>query len=164
MPQFRIQHTTRYVYEDTVRDSANQVMLYPMNDDFQSVLQQTLVITGNPAVHVHEDYYGNKVGTFTCAQPHRGDDYSFAGNSRHTRQELTDRRCSWEQQWQELKSLRHQLAFIDFCHVERFAAISEIEKDGRRRAMRELHCARNSKTFQQIHLREFPVQERHHYR
>jgi transglutaminase-like putative cysteine protease len=103
-------------------------MLYPVNDDFQSVLQQTLVITGNPAVHVHEDYYGNKVGTFTCAQPHREMViHSQVTVDTHIRKLPTDD-TPQELQWQELKSLRHQLAFIDFCHVERFAAISEIEK------------------------------------
>ncbi len=48
MSKFKIRHITKYTYEDTVRDSANQIMLYPLKDQYQEVLQQQIVITGNP--------------------------------------------------------------------------------------------------------------------
>jgi len=127
MPQFRIQHTTRYVYEDTVRDSANQVMLYPVNDEHQAVLQQVITISGNPVIHIHEDYFGNKVGTFTFAQPH----HEMVIHSQVTvdtrAKELPADDAPQDLQWSELKTLRHNIDFIDFFQVERFAAISEIE-------------------------------------
>jgi hypothetical protein len=34
----------------------------------------------------------------------------------------------FELQWAELKTLRQQLEFIDFCSIERFSAINEVEK------------------------------------
>ena len=70
MPEFEIQHITRYIYEDLVRDSANQIILFPIKDAYQDVLKQELVITGNPAVDTHIDYYGNEVGSFTYSEPH----------------------------------------------------------------------------------------------
>src|SRR6478609_1516966 len=69
MSKFKIRHITRYTYEDVVSDSANQVMLYPVWHEFQETLSHTIVITGNPIVNIHQDYYGNRVGTFTQARP-----------------------------------------------------------------------------------------------
>jgi transglutaminase-like putative cysteine protease len=127
MPQFRIQHLTKYIYEDTVRDSANQIMLYPVNDSFQSVVQQVLTISGNPAVHIHDDYYGNKVGTFTYAQPHSEMLISSQVTVETTPRTLPADDVPQDVQWGELKRLKHDIDFIDFCQVERFAAMSEIE-------------------------------------
>jgi transglutaminase-like putative cysteine protease len=128
MALFRIQHITRYIYEDTVRDSANQIMLYPIVDEYQSVQQQSVTISGNPAVDVHEDYYNNKVGTFTYAQPHREMVIVSQLSVETRKKKLPTDDVPKEQQWAELKSLRHKVDFIDFCQVERFSAINEIEK------------------------------------
>lgn len=128
MPQFRIQHITRYIYEDTVRDSANQIMLYPVNDEFQSVQQHMLTISGNPTIHIHDDYYGNKVGTFTYAHPH----HEMIINSQLTVEtkpkKLPADDIPQDLQWIELKRIQKDIEFIDFCQVERFAKIGEIEK------------------------------------
>lgn len=127
MPQFRIQHITRYIYEDMVRDSANQIMLYPVTDDFQSVVQQAITISGNPAIHTHDDYYGNKVGTFTYAQPH----HEMIINSQLTvdtkPKQLPLDDAPQELQWAELKRLKYEIDLIDFCHVEKFSKLSELE-------------------------------------
>src|SRR6195952_1074258 len=71
MSKFKIRHVTKYSYEVPVRDSANQIMLYPLKDNFQEVLEQSIWITGYPMVAIHYDYYGNEVGTFTHALPHQ---------------------------------------------------------------------------------------------
>jgi transglutaminase-like putative cysteine protease len=136
MAQFRIQHVTRYIYEDTVRDSANQIMLYPVNDEYQKVQEHTITISGNPVVDIHEDYHGNEVGTFTYAQPHHEMVINSQVTVETTEKELPADDLPREQQWAGLKSIRHSVEFIDFCQVERFSAINEIEKiveDERRR-------------------------------
>lgn len=128
MSKFRIRHITRYTYEDAVRDSANQIMLYPIRDEFQDVQHHALTITGNPQVNVHDDYYGNKVGTFTHAQPHRelviDSQLSVVTSARVL--PLDDQPVT--AQWNELKSLRNDLRFIDFGRHENFSALSELEK------------------------------------
>ena len=127
MSKFKIRHVTKYVYETTVRDSANQIMLYPIKDPFQTILHHSILITGHPIVDLYLDSFGNQVGTFTHARPHqelvidsklmvetfprRAPDYS-------TPQEL---------QWLELSTLKHQLEFIDFLRQERFDALSEMQ-------------------------------------
>src|SRR6476620_10145104 len=71
MSKFKIRHITRYLYEETVRDSANQIILYPIQDDWQETIQHTIQISGAPNIDKHVDYFGNEIGTFTNAQPHR---------------------------------------------------------------------------------------------
>jgi transglutaminase-like putative cysteine protease len=70
MPRFSIHHITKYTYEGPVRDSANQIVLFPIKDELQEVLNQTLSITDDPPVDIYKDYYGNEVGSFTHAEPH----------------------------------------------------------------------------------------------
>lgn len=127
MAKFKIQHTTRYIYEEQVRDSANQVMLYPVVDDYQEVTEQSVTITGNPGVDLHDDYYGNKVGTFTYAQPHREMVIHSQVKVQTHERKLPPDDVPSDLQWAELKTLRHHLDFIDFCTVERFSAITDVE-------------------------------------
>ena len=62
MLTYRIKHITRYSYPSPVIDSANQVMLFPLDDEQQEVKKHQLVITHQPEVEVFTDYFGNKVG------------------------------------------------------------------------------------------------------
>jgi len=128
MSKFKIRHITKYTYETAVRDSANQIMLYPTKDEHQEILQHTLSITGNPFVDVYFDSYGNQVGTFTHARPHQElvidskllvETFPYITPDDSTPQEL---------QWLELTTLRNQLEFIDFLRQERFDASPEVEK------------------------------------
>ena len=56
MPRFSIHHITKYTYEGPVRDSANQIVLFPIKDDYQEVLKQELTISRDPAVDRYKDY------------------------------------------------------------------------------------------------------------
>jgi transglutaminase-like putative cysteine protease len=71
MPVFYIHHRTHYHYPHWVVDSANQIKLYPLDDDRQRVLEHRLVISHHPTVYVIKDYFGNKTGFFSIIQPHR---------------------------------------------------------------------------------------------
>jgi transglutaminase-like putative cysteine protease len=128
MSQFHIRHITRYTYEEMVRDSANQIMLYPLQDEYQEILLHSIAISGSPMVDVHDDYYGNKVGTFTRAQPHRElfIDSQVKVDTKSRLMPVDDK--PYEEQWKELVTLRHHISFIDFLNQERFAAFLEVEK------------------------------------
>ena len=128
MSTFKIRHITKYTYEEAVRDSANQIMLYPIQDEYQEVLQHTFQISGNPQVNIHEDYFGNKVGTFTHAHPH--DQLSIDSGLvvvTKSRPMPEDSEIA-EKQWMVLRPLTHQLGFIDYLIQERFGAHTELEK------------------------------------
>jgi transglutaminase-like putative cysteine protease len=128
MSKFKIRHITRYTYEDPVRDSANQIMLYPIDDDYQDIQHHMIVITGHPQLNVHEDYYGNKVGTFTHAQPHRElvIDSQLVVVTKNKMLPKDDQPV--ETQWAGLRGLEHDLQFVDFLKLENFSALAELAK------------------------------------
>lgn len=128
MSKFQIRHITRYVYDEMVRDSANQIMLYPIEDNFQETVQHKVVITGSPLVNVHEDYYGNKVGTFTHAQPHREltiDSQLVVATRERT---FPREEKPIPEQWAALDALRVNIEFIDFLRLENFSAAVEVRQ------------------------------------
>jgi transglutaminase-like putative cysteine protease len=127
MSNFKIRHVTKYEYENPVRDSANQIMLYPIKDSNQQVIQQTISITGNPVVDVYFDPFGNQVGTFTQAKPHKQliiDSRLIVETFPHR---TPDDSTPSELQWLELSALKRQVEFIDFLRIERFNALPEME-------------------------------------
>ncbi len=70
MPIFKIQHITRYAYDRPVRESANQIKIYPFNYAGQEITNQELTITNDPNVNNFVDYFGNRVGLFMVNEPH----------------------------------------------------------------------------------------------
>ena len=70
MAVFRIQHITRYEYNRPVKESHNEIKIYPYQYSGQEVLQHDLIITNQPSVQTFFDYWGNKVGTFNLTPPH----------------------------------------------------------------------------------------------
>ena len=72
MLNYRIKHITRYTYNSPVIDSANQVILFPIDDEHQEVKSHELTITYKPDVEIFTDYFGNKVGIFFLIKPHDG--------------------------------------------------------------------------------------------
>lgn len=127
MPRFKIHHVTKYTYEAPVRDSANQIILYPLKDEHQEVMKHEINITGEPFVEIYKDYYGNEVGCFTTPESHReltiDSRMEVITKARLMPQDIKDK----EEQWNQLKQIRHQVTFIDFLKVEQFDALPEIK-------------------------------------
>ena len=129
MPQFKIHHVTRYSYEVPVRDSANQIILFPVKDEYQTVQKQDLDITGEPPVDIYKDYYGNEVGSFTFAEPHRELVIDSKIEVITKSRALPDDTLPKEEQWSALHTIRHQVPFIDFLKQESCEAVHEIKRD-----------------------------------
>lgn len=126
MPRFKIHHVTKYSYHVPVIDSANQVILFPVQDEYQEVVKQKLKISGDPHVEKFVDYYGNEVGMFMHAEPHselvidsRIEVVTYART-------LPIDDVAKEQQWEHLISLKNEVPFIDFYNVGRFDAHDEV--------------------------------------
>lgn len=128
MPQFSIHHVTKYSYEVPVRDSANQIILFPIKDEYQAVLKQQLTITGDPAVDIYKDYYGNEVGSFTYAETHQELVIESRVEVVTKSRELPQDDMPKEEQWEQLQGLRYQAPFIDFLKQEPFAAVDEMKQ------------------------------------
>lgn len=71
MPTFKIQHITKYEYDRPVRESVNEIKIFPYKGHEQELLQQDLFVTQQPDVHFYLDYYGNKTGVFNLLSPHK---------------------------------------------------------------------------------------------
>jgi transglutaminase-like putative cysteine protease len=70
MPVFQIHHITKYQYNKPVKESCNEIKVFPFECRFQEVLNHQLLITQQPDMFVFTDYWGNKVGAFNVLQPH----------------------------------------------------------------------------------------------
>lgn len=71
MSIFKIVHITKYQYNWPVKESINEVRLFPHNFANQDVLDYQLFITNNPYVEYHQDYYGNRVANFNNLEAHQ---------------------------------------------------------------------------------------------
>ena len=127
MPKFTIHHVTRYSYDAPVRDSANQVLLFPIRDDFQELLKQDLVITGDPDMDTFKDYYGNEIGSFMNAEPHLelviDSKVQVITRARPMPEDIQPK----EKQWAELQSIRFAVPYIDFLTIEHFKSFDEVK-------------------------------------
>lgn len=71
MPVFKIHHITRYEYDALVKESINEVRIFPYQCPEQEILQHHLYITGSPHVFTFTDYWRNTAGSFNLLVPHR---------------------------------------------------------------------------------------------
>ena len=66
MPVFNIHHITKYEYDRPVKESVNEIRIYPFIGREQEVDYHELNITGDPEVLVINDYWGNRAGLFNA--------------------------------------------------------------------------------------------------
>ncbi len=71
MPIFKIYHVTKYNYNRPVKESVNEIKVFPFQCPEQEILQHELVITNQPQVQVFSDYWGNKTGVFNVLSLHK---------------------------------------------------------------------------------------------
>jgi len=128
MPRFYIHHITKYTYPEPVRDSANQIMLYPIKDENQEVQSQRLDITGEPFVEQFKDYYGNDVGSFMHIAPHKElrIDSNIVVITKAIKLPPDD--VAIELQWNHLEQIKYAVPFIDFLKQENFIALPEVKQ------------------------------------
>ena len=128
MPKFIIQHITRYTYAEAVRDSANQIMLYPIKDEKQEVQSQKINITGEPKVEVYKDYYDNEIGSFMYIQPHQElcIQSTIAVVTKPVIFPKDD--TPIQNQWNHLQEIKNNSPFIDFLKQENFDALHDVKK------------------------------------
>jgi len=126
MPKFTVHHTTTYRYDSLVYDSANQIMLFPIKDKNQEVVDFQLKITGDPSVDVFTDYYGNEVGTFTNPEFHNLLKIETIIVVNVKKKPLPETSIFTNDHWATLKHLSHQLPYINFLKQENFKAKDDI--------------------------------------
>ncbi|MFI5129782.1 MAG: transglutaminase domain-containing protein [Chitinophagales bacterium] len=71
MPVFNIHHVTKYEYDRPVKESVNEIRIYPYASNDQEVLFHQLNVTDNPDVLQINDYWGNRAGMFNLMPAHK---------------------------------------------------------------------------------------------
>lgn len=71
MPVFNIHHVTKYEYDRPVKESVNEIRIYPFACNEQEILYHELNITEHPEVLAITDYWGNRAGMFNLMQSHK---------------------------------------------------------------------------------------------
>ncbi len=71
MAVFKIQHVTKYSYNRPVKESVNQIRIYPIASDVQEILQHEVNITADPELFFFIDYWGNRCADFSLLQSHK---------------------------------------------------------------------------------------------
>lgn len=126
MPVLYIHHRTHYHYPHWVVDSANQIKLYPLEDEHQHIVDHRLVISRNPPVFTFQDYFGNTTGFFTIIQPHR--ELSIESFCRvEIRERLLPPRQLASSVWTELSLNKWQMKWHDYLYAEATRNQSAIE-------------------------------------
>ena len=70
MAIFKIVHITKYQYNYPIKESINEIRLFPHNFIDQDVLEHQLLITNNPEIVLSKDFHGNQVGNFNILESH----------------------------------------------------------------------------------------------
>jgi transglutaminase-like putative cysteine protease len=126
MPEYRIKHITRYSYPSPVIDSANQVMLFPLDDAQQEVKQHDLHITHQPSVEIFTDYFGNKIGIFSVLKPHTQLTIESLIKVITEEAKLPSATADATAQWNNLDIVREEFPYMDFMLLEKFGSFQEI--------------------------------------
>ena len=126
MPEYRIKHITRYTYPSTVIDSANQVMLFPIEDVQLEIKKHDLIITQHPTVELFTDYFGNKVGIFSIINPHNELTIESIIEVITYETLLPVNEPPVAIQWDHLNIIREQLPYMDFMWLENIESYDEI--------------------------------------
>lgn len=71
MSVFTIHHITKYEYDRPVKESVNEIKVFPYAEKDQEVLQHDIIITDQPNILIFDDYWGNKTGCFNLLSPHK---------------------------------------------------------------------------------------------
>lgn len=71
MSVFTIHHITKYEYDRPVKESVNEIKIFPYASEDQEVLQHDVIITDQPDILIYDDYWGNKTGSFNLLSPHK---------------------------------------------------------------------------------------------
>lgn len=128
MPRFIIHHVTKYTYPEPVRDSANQIMLYPIKDENQEVQSQKIYFSGEPLIEVYKDYYENEIGSFMNIAPHTelriDSTISVVTKSRN----FPSDDHATPDQWNHLQDIKYMVLFIDFLKQETFDDLPQVKK------------------------------------
>ena len=125
MPVFTIHHITKYEYDRPVKESSNEIKIYPYLCNDQEILQHEILITSNPDVHIFTDYWGNKIGLFNVLAPHKEMVIDSRLMIRTT--QSNQLKINFHSNWQSLENtVKNNLLYLELSHADTIKSQSAI--------------------------------------
>jgi transglutaminase-like putative cysteine protease len=129
MPEFKITHKTKYLFDNSVFQLANLIKLFPIEDETQKLVMQKIEVTGNPDIFFYQDYWGNKTGSFTLPALTGNELEIFSEISVITyHHEFKEQSTDADLLWKNLANTSFPDHRIDFLINESFQSYQEIER------------------------------------
>lgn len=128
MNSYTIKHLTKYTYDSTVIDCANQIMLYPVVDSHLEVRKHEIRISNSPAVEIFVDYFGNQTGVFSVIKPHNELLIESISDVITKQVTLPTDDIPANEQWEHLLSLKDTVPYLDFLQRETFPSLEEVKQ------------------------------------
>jgi transglutaminase-like putative cysteine protease len=125
MSVFNIHHVTKYEYDRPVKESVNEIRIYPVLDNEQELLYHEVNVTGNPDVLVINDYWNNRMGMFNLISPHQElvIESKLIVRTLRTEAALNNKDGSFEDLSNEISN---NLTLLELCCVEAPSLSNEI--------------------------------------
>jgi len=127
MPIFFIRHRTHYKYSGPVIDAANEIKLYPLEDEFQKITEHQVHISQHPTVHTLTDYFGNTTGFFSIIAPHEELIIESLVAVEMLPKPTPKRDDNANEIWEKVRSNEVQLEFHDYVKAEQAACRLEMQ-------------------------------------
>lgn len=159
MATYKIKHITEYQYAESVYDSINQIMLYPIQDAFQKVKQTSIKITGNPEIDIFKDKFNNKLGIFSLLEPHQTLNISSCIEVEVSPVVEPKLALSTEEQWEDLQKKDQAPLVKEFLLNEDFTAQAEVQALVETICDRSLSPLQNAKIFSEYIYNNFTYRQ-----
>lgn len=123
-----ISHVTQYEYAEPVTDSVNEIRLTPSTNERQSCYQQAITVEPNASLFTYEDYFGNRVHTFSVNGPHKiltiRTSMTVVTKQAPTSEELEKSLSKPEQAWSWLRTEDAANRFTEFLLATEYTAVT----------------------------------------
>lgn len=129
MATYKIKHITNYIYDRSVYDSINQIMVYPYQDYFQKIHFLNIKVSNNPAIQTFTDKFHNLLGIFNILEPHNQLNIVVDMEVEVLPKNEPVVEISIDEQWQELYSRKADFMIRDFLKNEEFKEIDEVKTE-----------------------------------
>jgi transglutaminase-like putative cysteine protease len=126
MPLYHVRHITKYQYPLPVTDSANQIILRPLSNEFQEVKNHKITVFPNAAIDYFLDYIGNSVGVFTIIQPHDSLEIISELDVLTHSVALPLSAISPSEEWDIIAQKKNEFPYLDFVKPENFECKNDI--------------------------------------
>ena len=127
MRKVYIEHITKYSYSSAVRYHANQIMLYPISSKFQKINSHVLEISTAPQITMHQDFFGNTIGTFNIINHHSEMIVKSILDVTISSLPIPINEEAPKTQWQSVAELKGDVSFFEYLQQSEEFYFSEIE-------------------------------------